>query len=93
MVEISLTKSKFKENGEQIWRNWCKELLDYKDEALATLMKEGVKREAYFTDGKYLYILMIAESLSTAKESVEKDPHPIDLDHRRNVGAAIEIPT
>ena len=92
MTEIRLTKLKFKEGGKESWGKWCKEILNREEEALATLKKEGVIIESCFTDGEHMYILMIAESLSKASESVKMDPHPIDLDHRKNMQLAIEIP-
>ena len=75
-----MSKLKLKKGGEAIWRKWCEEIKKREKEALATLRKETVKIETCFTDGEYIYILMIADSFETADSSVKKEPHPIDLE-------------
>ena len=92
MTKIRMSKLKLADGGDNIWRAWCQELEHRRDEAVATLIKESVKIEACFTDGEYIYILMVAESFDQADSSVKEDPHPIDLDHRENMMKSIVRP-
>lgn len=84
MSLVSLVKFRFKPDKKQIWLDWSQELLRRKEEVIETLKNEGVVSESCFIsqNGEEVYYFMEALDLNKAHEMVDKNPHPIDNEHK-----------
>jgi hypothetical protein len=77
-------------------RAWMEELARRRDEVLETFAQETVRQEAAWlmetVEGTILVYAIEAEDLDQARRAVEKNPFPIDLEHRAVMDEVIEVP-
>ena len=83
ITDVRLVKFKIKPGKKTEWIAWCRENEKRKTEVVATLKNEGVVSESWWSDANgFAYCFIEAHDLKKAKESVQKNPHPIDKEHR-----------
>jgi len=86
--EVRCVRILLEPGSEPLIREWAKELHEERrDEAIATLMDEGVTIESYFLDprpeGDYLIGYMRATSLDEAGQIAARSDHDIDRYHQQ----------
>ena len=93
MSQARLVRLKFKPGKEQIWLNWCQELMRRTDEVMQTLRNEGTLSESSFVsqDGESVYCFMEVEDLERAKYAFQNSTFRIDKEHRAARMASLEF--
>ena len=88
MSEVECVRILLEPGSEPLIREWAKTLQEERrDEAIATLVDEGVTIESYFFDprpeGDYLIGYIRAESLDEAGQIASRSTHEIDSLHQQ----------
>jgi len=78
---------KLKPGSDALVARWAQTMNARRDEALATLVDEGVEIESWFAlelgGEHYLICYMRAESMEKAQNTLTQSVHPIDAVHQR----------
>ncbi|MGH2585019.1 MAG: DUF6176 family protein [Dehalococcoidia bacterium] len=86
-METQCVKIRLRPDSLERVRAWAEEMNRRRDEALATLVDEGVYVESVFLDragdGDFLIYYMKAESFGRATAAVQRSPHAIDAYHQQ----------
>lgn len=88
MSEVRCVRIQLKPGSEPLIRDWAKKLHEERrEEAIATLVDEGVTIESYFLDprpeGDFLIGYMRATSLDQAAQIAARSDHDIDRYHQQ----------
>ena len=75
---------------EKRWRDWCEQIMERADEAIETLIEEGVTFEACWELDGHVYGVMVADDLEAAWEHSKQSTRPIDEEHRREREACLK---
>lgn len=86
MADVVLTKQRIEPGKTDRLREWCAEIREREDEALATLEDEGMHAEAAFVEShggdEYLIYYMKADDIDAVYEAFSESEHAIDEEHR-----------
>ncbi len=78
---------KLKPNSDALVEEWAKTMNARRNEALTTLVDEGVAIESWFAlelgGDHYLICYMRAESMEKAQNTLNQSAHPIDAVHQQ----------
>lgn len=76
---------KYKILDEARWRAWCEEVQAREEEAIETLIQEGVVFEACYELEGHVYGIMAAEDLEEAMRVFNESEQPIDEQHAQHL--------
>ena len=86
-MEVSARLIRLKSGSDAAVARWAQTMNARKEEALATLVDEGVEIESWFSlelgGEQYLLSYMRAESMEKAQSTVSRSTHPIDAIHQQ----------